>query len=62
MRTILGYVDGRAIWSDNVPASPGSMPIRGSLVQGGPGRYDRERTAKYQRKHVAKLKAQEDAA
>jgi len=32
MRRVLGYVEGRAIWSENVPASPGSMPIRGELV------------------------------
>lgn len=34
MKTILRYENGRAIWSDNVPAHPGSMPIRGSLVVG----------------------------
>lgn len=32
MRRVVGYLEGRAIWSENTPANPGSMPIRGSLV------------------------------
>jgi hypothetical protein len=34
MRTILGYVDGKPQWSDNVPSTPGPRPVRGSLVVG----------------------------
>lgn len=47
-------------WLECPPAHPGSMPIRGSLVVGGPGAYDQDRISK--RKHLAKVKAQEEAA
>ena len=37
MRRILGYVDGRAQWSDNVPSTPVSRASRGGqLVVGEP--------------------------
>jgi hypothetical protein len=37
MRTVLRYENGRAIWSDNIPASTGSSRLGGQLVVGGPG-------------------------
>lgn len=37
MRTVTGYLNGTPIWSENVPASPPNLPIRGELVIGGPG-------------------------
>lgn len=41
MRTVLGYVNGRAIWSENVPASPGLLAVpRGALVVGESGRAE----------------------
>lgn len=50
-------------WTVSIPASPGSMPIRGQLVVGGPGAYDKARQAEYQRKHAEKVRAEKaDAA
>lgn len=50
-------------WIECPPANPGSMPIRGALVVGGPGAYDKARQAEYQRKHAAKVQAEKaDAA
>ena len=54
MRTVLRYIDGRAIWSENVPASPGSSKIGGSLVTGKSAQQlHRESVAE----HKAKVKA-----
>lgn len=48
MRRVLGYIDGRAIWSENVPASPGSSKIGGQLVVGVSQRQaDRISSAKH---------------
>lgn len=58
MRKVIGYLDGKAQWSDNVPASPGFIAIRGQLVTGEPGANDRQRQRDYQRKHVAKMREQ----
>ena len=32
MRTVVGYENGRPVWSENVPAYGGSVKIRGELV------------------------------
>lgn len=56
MRTILRYVDGKAVWSDNTPASPGFIAIRGQLVTGEPGVNDPIRHRDQQRRHKAKLR------
>ena len=58
MRRVLGYENGRPIWSENEPAHVPSHSLSGSLVVGGPGPYDRQRQADYQRKHVAKVAAE----
>lgn len=58
MRTILRYEDGRPVWSENVPASPGFIAIRGQLVTGESGPNDRQRQRDYQRKHLAKMREQ----
>ena len=56
MRKVIGYVDGKAIWTENVPADPGYRVIRGSFVVGGPGPNDHSNHAKEQRKSKAKLR------
>lgn len=55
MRRVTGYENGRAIWSENVPANPGSMPIRGALVVGGPGPRDPARHRADQARYLAKM-------
>jgi hypothetical protein len=34
MRTIIGYIDGKAVWTANVPSEAAVKAIRGSLVVG----------------------------
>lgn len=56
MKRVIGYENGRAIWSENVPSSPGlSKGYGGDLVRGGPGPVEAQRLA--ERAHKAKLKA-----
>ena len=58
LRTV-GYIDGKPIRVDEGASGINwSGPIRGSLIEGGPGAYDRQRQAEYQRKHVAKKRAE----
>jgi hypothetical protein len=53
-------VNGEYRWLDEGPSAVNwSGPIRGSLTEGGPGAYDRQRQAEYQRKHLAKKRAEE---
>lgn len=42
MRRILGYIEGRPQWSENVPASPGSSKIGGTIHFGAPGPNDKD--------------------
>ena len=58
MRRVIGYMDGRAIWSANVPASPGSSKIGGQLVVGASGPNDSSRHRDEQRRHKAKVNGQ----
>jgi hypothetical protein len=52
-------INGEYRWLDEGPSSVASFSIRGELVVSAvPGSYDRQRQADYQRKHVAKVKAQ----
>jgi hypothetical protein len=43
MRTVLGYVNGKPQWSDNVPANPGASSLKGSLVSGAHGPVEQAR-------------------
>lgn len=44
-RTVTGYINGRAIWSENEPADGTSGPFRtgGTLVVGSSGPYEASR-------------------
>lgn len=58
MRVLLRYdAEGHKVWSDSIPASPGSSRISGYLVIGASGPNDRDRRAEYQRRHVEKMRA-----
>lgn len=59
MRTILGYIEGRAVWSENQPSSaqPANW-FHGSLVQGAPGPAENERARKRVRDREAANAAQ----
>lgn len=43
MRTVLRYVDGRAVWSENTPAYAGSIRWGGTTSFGAPGAYEQNR-------------------
>ena len=59
MRKVIGYVDGKAIWSPNVPADPGYRVIRGSFVVGAHGTYEQQRITSAA--HRAKERAAKEA-
>ena len=72
MRTVLGYIDGRTIWSENVPAYGASFVIRGELAKPAPRpaksagltpiqRKPEERAAAYQRTKRYRQKLRESA-
>ena len=44
MRRVVGYTpEGRAIWSDNQPASTGSTPLGGTIQYAESGSYEKQR-------------------
>ena len=58
MRTIVRYVDGRAVWSENTPASPVMHASRGgTLVVGTPAVSKRDAYRAFVRAEQAKLDA-----
>lgn len=57
MRRVTGYINGKAQWSENVPASTGSSKIGGELVV-APSETDRDRHNQQQRRYKAKLREQ----
>lgn len=55
MRRVIGYKNGRPVWSENVPANPGSSKLGGSLVV-AESQATRERAVKA--RHREKMRAE----
>ena len=56
MRRVVGYDNGRPIWSENQPAEPLAPKwVHGSLVIGARGANDSTKHRDNQRKHNAEL-------